>query len=93
LFQNYPNPFNAETWLPYQLSDDSHALIRIYDVKGQILSILDLGPKKAGYYLSKSQAAYWDGKDAKGQAVSSGIYFYQLKIGDYSATRKMVIVK
>jgi len=59
LLQNYPNPFNPDTWLPYQLSDDSPVIIRIYDVKGQPIRTLDLGHFEAGYYLSKSQALFW----------------------------------
>ncbi len=98
LLQNFPNPFNPETWIPYQLSDDSPVLIRIYDVRGQIVRIFDLGHREAGYYLNTSlsgmsQAAHWDGKDATGQAVSSGIYFYQLLAGGFSDMRKMVILK
>ena len=91
--QNYPNPFNLETWIPYQLSGDSPVIIRIYDLKGQLIHILYLGQQEAGYYVSKLQAAYWDGKNATGESVSSGIYFYQIKAGDFSANRKMVIMK
>jgi len=93
LFNNYPNPFNPETWLPYQLATDTTVTIRIYDVKGQLVRQLDLGSQKAGSYLDKGNAAYWDGKDQTGQAVSSGIYFYTLKAGDFHATRRMVILK
>ena len=93
LLQNYPNPFNPETWIPYKLSTDATVTIRIYDVKGQLVRQLDLGVQEASSYLDKEKAAYWDGKDATGQSVSSGVYFYQLKAGDFSATRKMVIVK
>jgi len=93
LLQNYPNPFNPETWLPYQLFDNSSVVIRIYDMKGQIIRVLDLGQKKAGYYVTKGKAAYWDGRNSFGQKVASGMYFYHLKAGDFSAGRKMVIVK
>jgi len=93
LLQNYPNPFNPDTWLPYQLSDDSPVIIRIYNVSGQLIRIISLGQQKAGYHLNKSRAAYWDGKNATGQAVSTGVYFYHLKAGDFSAMRKMVILK
>jgi len=93
LRQNYPNPFNPDTWLPYQLSDDSSVVIRIYDVKGWLIRILDLGHQKAGYYLTRSKAAYWDGKDAAGQGVSNGVYFYHLQTDDFSSVRKTVILK
>ncbi len=93
LLQNYPNPFNPDTWIPYQLSGDSPVIIRIYDVKGQLVRQLDLGNQNAGSYLDKEKAAYWDGKNQTGESVSSGIYFYTLKGGDFNATRRMVIVK
>jgi len=52
-----------------------------------------LGHKQAGFYLGKGQAAYWDGKNEAGEALSSGVYFYQLKAGDFTATGKMLMVK
>jgi hypothetical protein len=93
LLQNYPNPFNPETWIPFDLAADANVTIRIYDVKGQLVRQLDLINQKAGSYLDKNNAAYWDGKDQLGQSVSSGIYFYTLKAGDFVATRRMVILK
>ncbi|MFQ6043169.1 MAG: hypothetical protein ACE5PV_20125 [Candidatus Poribacteria bacterium] len=54
---------------------------------------LSLGEKEAGYYKTKETAAYWDGRDNLGQPVASGVYLYQIKAGEFSATRKMVIVK
>jgi hypothetical protein len=93
LLQNYPNPFNPETWIPYELATDAAVTIRIYDVNGQLVRQLDLGKQKAGCYVDKRKAAYWDGKDQTGKAVSSGIYFYTLKADDFQATRRMVIVK
>jgi hypothetical protein len=93
LFQNYPNPFNPDTWLPYQLATDAPVSIRIYNTQGQLIRLINLGNQKAGIYMTKDRATYWDGQNATGQAVSSGVYFYQLKAGDFFATRKMVIVK
>jgi len=93
LLQNYPNPFNPETWIPFDLAADATVTIRIYDVKGQLVRQLDLSNQKAGSYLDKKTAAYWDGKDQLGQSVSSGIYFYMLRAGDFVATRGMVILK
>jgi len=83
LLQNYPNPFNPETWIPFDLAADASVSIRIYDVKGQLVRRLDIGKQKAGSYLSKENAAYWNGKDQLGQSVSSGIYFYTLKAGGF----------
>jgi len=93
LLQNYPNPFNPETWFPYELAADATVTIRIYDVNGQLVRQFSLGKRKAGRYIDKEKAAYWDSKDQTGKAVTSGIYFYTLKAGDFHATRRMVIVK
>ena len=93
LLQNYPNPFNPETWMPYILSEDSSVTIRIYTASGQLVRTLALGHKKQGAYLFRTQAAYWDGNNDEGEAVGSGVYFYQLHAGDFSATRKMVVAK
>ena len=93
LLANYPNPFNPETWLPYQLANDAEVTIRIYSAAGQLVRHLDLGFQQAGYYIGKSRAAYWDGRNDLGERLTSGVYFYQLSTPDSSATRKMVIVK
>ena len=92
--QNYPNPFNPETWIPYHLAHDADVTITIYDIKGVMVRQLELGHQSAGYYTDRSQAAYWDGRNESGESVASGVYFYQLRAGkDYSAMRRMVIVK
>ena len=93
LLQNYPNPFNPETWLPYRLAHAADVTLTIYDTKGVLVRHLDLGHQPAGYYTNRSRAAYWDGRNEKGESVASGIYFYQLRAGDSSDTRKMVILK
>ncbi len=93
LFQNYPNPFNPETWIPYQLSADSDVTISIYSVHGTMIHQLTLGNQPAGSYLTRDKAAYWDGRNGAGELVSSGVYFYMLKAGDFLATRKMIILK
>jgi hypothetical protein len=93
LFQNFPNPFNPDTWIPYDVASDAVVIIRIYNTNGQLVRQMDLGKQKAGSYVDKKKAAYWDGKDQSGNAVASGVYFYTLKAGDFQATRRMVIVK
>ncbi len=93
LQQNYPNPFNPETWIPYQLKDDALVKIYIYSSTGQLVRILDLGYKKAGFYLDKEKAVHWDGKNEFGEPVSSGIYFYTIRTGDFVSTRKMTILR
>ena len=93
LLQNYPNPFNPETWIPYQLSEDSLVSVSIYDTTGQLVRTLSLGFQSAGFYNSRARAAYWDGRNALGERVASGIYFYQLTTPSFEQTRRLVIVK
>ena len=103
VFPNYPNPFNPETWIPYHLAHAADVTLTIYDTKGTVVRRLDLGHQPAGYYTDRSKAAYWNGCNASGESVASGVYFYQLRAGrsglsmphrrDYSATRKMLILK
>ena len=93
LLQNYPNPFNPETWIPYQLSEDSPVSISIYDTTGKLVRTLSLGFQSAGFYNSQGRAAYWDGRNAIGERVASGIYFYQLTTPSFQQTRRLVIVK
>ena len=93
LLANYPNPFNPETWIPYRLAAAAHVTLTIYDLNGQVVRRLALGHQAAGIYQSRSRAAYWDGKNAFGEPVASGLYFYTLSAGDFTATRKMLIRK
>ena len=93
LLANYPNPFNPETWIPYQLSKSAEVTLTIYAVDGHVVRTLALGHQTAGMYQSRSRAAYWDGRNAVGEPVASGLYFYTLTTGDFSATRKMLIRK
>ena len=93
LLANYPNPFNPETWIPYQLAKPADVMLRVYGVDGQIIRELALGHQAAGRYLNRSRAVYWDGKNAVGEPVASGLYFYTLTAGEFSETRKMLIRK
>ncbi len=93
LLVNYPNPFNPETWIPYRLAEDTVVTLTIYDLNGQIVRTIDVGLQTAAAYESQSKAIYWDGRNVTGEQVASGVYFYHLSAGDYSATRKMVILK
>ena len=93
LLQNFPNPFNPETWIPYTLADDADVNVRIYDVGGKLVRNLDIGYQRAGRYLNREKAVYWDGRDQLGTSVSSGVYFYTLKTDRFSDTRRMVILK
>ncbi|MCG9129139.1 cadherin domain-containing protein [Candidatus Poribacteria bacterium] len=93
LLSNYPNPFNPETWIPYQLSKPSEVTITIYDIRGRVVRRLNLGHQVAGFYQGRNQAAHWDGRNAVGEKVATGVYFYTLKASEFSYTRKMLIQK
>ncbi len=93
LLANYPNPFNPETWIPYHLAKSTNVQITIYNAHGTVVRHLELGHQSVGYYISRNRAAYWDGKNAFGEYVASGIYFYQLQADTVSPLRKMVILK
>ena len=93
LFANYPNPFNPETWIPYELATDTHVTITIYNTQGVVIRTLQFGHQSAGYYTDRDRAAYWDGRNALGEQVASGLYFYQLETDEMSSMRKMVILK
>ena len=93
LLSNYPNPFNPETWIPYRLAEDAFVTLTIYDGLGQVVRTLDVGHRIAAVYESRSKAIYWDGGNEFGEPVASGVYFYHLSTGDYSAVGKMVILK
>ena len=93
LLANYPNPFNPETWIPYHLAKDADVTLHIYAVNGMLVRTLMLGYQPAGIYQNRSRAAYWDGKNEFGEKVASGVYFYRLTAGDFTATRKMLIQK
>ena len=93
LLHNYPNPFNPETWIPYHLAESAEVTLTIYTVDGKVVRTLALGHQAAGFYQSRSRAAYWDGRNEVGERVASGVYFYTLSAGDFAATRKMLIMK
>ena len=93
LHPNYPNPFNPETWIPYQLAAPSEVTLTIYDMNGGTVRRLEVGHRAAGLYQNRNRAAYWDGRNGRGESVASGLYFYSLRAGEFTATRKMLIRK
>ena len=93
LLANYPNPFNPETWIPYQLAESAEVTLTIYDMNGQLVRRLAVGHQAGGMYRSRSRAVYWDGRNQLGESVASGLYFYTLTAGEFSATRRMLILK
>ena len=88
LSQNVPNPFNPVTRIRYELSRTSVVTLSVYDVAGRLVRQLENGLVAPGIYT-----AVWDGTNENGAAVSSGIYFYRLQAGDFSLTRKMLLLK
>ena len=93
LLRNYPNPFNPETWIPYRLAEDADVSLTIYDTSGALVRSIDIGHQTAAVYETRAKAIYWDGRNRFGEQVASGLYFYHLSAGDFSATRRMVILK
>ena len=93
LLANYPNPFNPETWIPYQLAAAADVTLTIYAANGAVVRTLALGHQAAGIYQNRARAAHWDGRNNVGEPVASGLYYYTLTTGDFTATRKMLIMK
>ena len=88
LAQNYPNPFNPQTSIAFSLKERSTVSLKVYDVAGALVRELVSGTRVAGAY-----DAEWDGRDASGQQVASGVYFYRLVAGEFRSTKKMVLLK
>jgi len=88
LFQNYPNPFNPQTEISFALPEESEVSLIIYNIKGQVVNRLVDKRLEADRYK-----VTWEGKDSAGNRVASGIYFYRLKAGSYSETKKMIMLK
>ena len=93
LLANFPNPFNPETWIPFTLKEAGGVTVSIHAASGHLVRTLDLGHLKSGFYATKDTAAYWDGRNAQGDKVASGVYFYTLKTDAFSYTRKMLLLK
>jgi hypothetical protein len=91
LSQNYPNPFNPVTSIQYTVDSRQttvHTTLKIYNIRGQLVRTLVDELQEAGEYQ-----IFWDGKSDDGEDVASGIYLCELKIGDYSQTKKMVLIR
>jgi len=85
---NFPNPFNPETFIQYTVPEESHVVIQIINVKGQIICDLLDAKQTAGNYIER-----WDGTNQQGISVSSGIYFYRLFTPSYQKIRKMTLLR
>jgi hypothetical protein len=89
LAQNRPNPFNPTTMIEFSLRAPAHATLKVYNVRGQLVRVLLDEPRAAGVHKDVA----WNGRNGAGQSVASGIYFYRLMAGDFTDTRKMVLLK
>lgn len=90
---SYPNPCNPEAWIPFKLADGADVSVKIFNSRGQLVKNIDLGYRNPGIYVAKSSSAYWDGMNENGEKVPSGIYFYNIKAGNFTATKKMIVLK
>jgi flagellar hook assembly protein FlgD len=88
LGQNFPNPFNPTTTIPFSLATDGNTRLSIYTAEGKLVRTLENGPMSKGH-----KRAMWDGKDAIGNPVSSGVYFFRLESNGILLTRKTVLVR
>ncbi len=88
LFQNYPNPFNPVTQIKFSVPKRTRVELSVYNILGQKVKTLLNEELETGNYTST-----WNGKDDKGYDVSSGIYFYKLNSNEFSATKKMLLVR
>jgi hypothetical protein len=93
LLPNFPNPFNPETWIPFSLAAESDVTVRIYDTTGARIRTLVLGKRPAGEHAKRGDAAYWDGRNERGESAASGVYFVELRAGDTRVVRRMTISK
>lgn len=84
----YPNPFNPETAIPYYLPSEMEIDLRVYDVLGRLTAVLEKGPKPAGSYT-----CVWDGRQANGRQAANGAYFIRLKVGNFSLTKRVLLIK
>ncbi len=88
LFQNYPNPFNGVTTIPFELEKNGNVKITVYDILGRKVKTLINKP-----FISGKHKTTWDGTDVNGNPVSSGFYFYQIKSGNYSKAKRLLILR
>jgi len=85
---NYPNPFNPETTISFSVSKDGPVTLDVFNIKGQKVNTLVNDIREAGVHQ-----VVWNGKDATGRDVSSGVYFYRMVSGDFENVRKMILMK
>jgi hypothetical protein len=88
LHQNHPNPFNPVTWIRFEVSTRAHTALEVFDARGGLVRRLVDDTRGPGSFVVE-----WDGMNARGESVSTGVYFYRLRTGDVWLTKKMVVLK
>jgi flagellar hook assembly protein FlgD len=88
LHQNYPNPFNPVTNLSYDLPEDAMVNITVFDMMGRVVRTLVNGQQSAGY-----KSLLWNATNNNGQPISAGLYIYTIQAGEFSQTKKMILLK
>ena len=88
LSQNYPNPFNPSTVIKYDLPEDCHVDLTLYNILGQKVKTLINEHQSAGYRM-----VHWHGRDDEGKEIASGLYFYRIETPKYSETKKMILLR
>ncbi|MBD3181543.1 DUF3160 domain-containing protein [Candidatus Poribacteria bacterium] len=93
VYNAFPNPFNPDVWIPYEIMEAASVTVEIYNAAGQLVRQIDLGYKMPGRYMENGRAIHWDGLNESGEKVSSGMYFYRIQAGNFTAVGKMTAVK
>jgi hypothetical protein len=88
LHQNHPNPFNPRTTIAYAIGRDEHVSLRVYDVGGRRVATLVDEVEAPGLHVVP-----WDGTDDAGRALGSGVFFYELRVGDVTHTKKLLLLR
>lgn len=86
--QNYPNPFNPTTTIEYQIQKSDFVTIKVFNSIGQLVNTLVNESKQSGEY-----SVIFNGRNESGQTVASGVYYYQLQVGDFVSSKKMILLK
>ncbi len=90
---NFPNPFNPETWISFRLGARAEVSVTIYNARGAVVRVIELGSLPAGRYRDRADAAHWDGRNSAGEPVASGSYVYEIRAGSEVVTGRMLLTK
>ncbi|MEK7479399.1 MAG: FlgD immunoglobulin-like domain containing protein, partial [Patescibacteria group bacterium] len=82
-----------ETWIPFQLKEDSEVTVTIFDLGGKAVRVIPLGLLRAGDYTTRSRAPRWDGRNDSGESVSSGLYICTIRAGTFTSSQRMILLR